>query len=165
MTKIDLGYDLGEQERDGGSDLIEAGDYLCELARVKYVDGKDGKFDQILLTIRILDAANEDQKKFIGNSFLEGVSMSEKARWRVTQLVDAVYGRKVEGTSLDLNDLIERRLVVRTMVDEYNGKVRTRTDRFLGMDSWNGSPDAEPVKKVNSGKAKASAADEEEVDL
>jgi len=170
MAKIELGYDLGEQERDGGNDLVPPGDYLVELQRVKYMEAKGNQnYDQLLLSIKVLDAADDDQKKYVGKSFLDGVSMSEGARWRMTQLLDSVYGRKVEGDELDTDDLIEKRLVVRTMDNEYNGKISTRVDRFLPLADWTGDADG-GSKVVGKSKGKPiggapSTKDDDEVDL
>lgn len=166
MAKIELGYDLGDQERDGGSDRIAIGDFLCDFKVVKYNEAKGNQqYDSLMLVCRVLDAVEDDHKKYIGKSFIDNVSMSEGARWRMTQLLDAVYGRKVEGNELDTDDLIEKRVVIRTMDNEYNGKITTRVDRFMPLGDWVGDSDG---GSKSSGKSKpigAAAKDDDEVDL
>ena len=158
MTKFSTEADMKDAERGDALELIPNGNYMVEIDRATFLDAKEGKAPVVLLTLKVLDAEDEDQKKYIDATFLDNVSLHENADWRMAQFLDAVYGRQVEGTDFDTDDFIEKKLKVKVYEDEYDGKTRSRVERYYHVSAWRGDGESEAGDK-------ATASDDEDVDL
>lgn len=164
MTKVNLGYDVKDEQRGDGNDLIAAGNYLLEIKRATFIDEKDGKAAAVLLTLKVLEAEVKANEQYVGDSFLDSVTLHVNAAWRMAQFLDAVYGKQVEGDNFDTDDLLEKKIVAQTKQDEYNGKVRTRVERFSPLSKWAAKSS---TSKTIGGTSKSigKAAPDEDVDL
>jgi hypothetical protein len=148
MAKFELPYDTGKVDRTEGADFIPSGVYLMEIDRCVYQEGKNGKSDQLLVAMKVVDAEEEKQKKYKGSTIIDYVSFHANADWRMSQFLDAVYGRRVDGAQFDTDEMVGKRLVAKTMEDEYEGKDRSRVERFSPVSKWRG--DEPKADKVSS---------------
>ena len=92
---------------------------------------------------RVLDAEDEDQRKYKDATFLDNVTLHPNAKWRMAQFQDAVFGRQVEGSDFDTDDFIEKKVKVQVYEDEYDGNVRSRVKTFYHVSQWRGEEASE----------------------
>lgn len=146
MAKFELPYDTAKVDRSEGADLIPSGVYLMEIDKSVFIEGKNGKSDQVLVALKVIDAQDEKQQKFKGSTIIDYISFHANADWRMSQFLDAVYGRRVDGANFDTDDFVGKRLVCKTMEDDYEGKERSRVERFNPVSKWVGDePKADEV--------------------
>lgn len=129
--EIELGYDLGDQKRNEDSEIVPKGQYLTEIVRGSILPAKDDKKAQILLSIKVVDSEKVENANYIGAQFIETLSLAETAGWKVAQFQDAVHGVKTTGRKLNLAALAGKRMVCRVSVETYEGRERTRVERFM----------------------------------
>jgi hypothetical protein len=138
MAKFELPYDTAKVDRSEGSDFIPQGIYLMEIDRCTYMEGKNGKSDQIMVAMKVLDSEEEKQRKYKGSNLIDYVSLHANADWRMSQFLDAVYGRRVDGAKFDTDDMVGKRVVCKTKEEEYEGKNRAKVERFNPLSKWRG---------------------------
>lgn len=168
MAKITLNYDLKDVPSGEDSEVVPKGLYLCEVVRATVMEAKtadDGsqKAMQIAITFKIVEAEKPELAGYVGAQFQDYLQpMTETVRWKMKQWTDALYGRPVEGKVLDTDRWIGRKVAIRTMVDNYNNREKTKVDRYLAEAKFR-KPKAEddPMdlpKPAANGTAKAAPA-------
>ena len=145
MSEIDLGFDVGNEERGEASEVVPAGRYLLEIVRVKYKEADEdrGTAAALFVTATVMDAENPKNRVYAGigssrksASVFDAISLHPNARWKFTAFMDAVYGRKVTGTKLNTDELIDKRYVCQVSVEEYNGKEKNRMEQFFPANNF-----------------------------
>lgn len=137
MAIINLPYDLKDVPTDEAGEVIPKGFYLCEVAKAVMMEAKtadDGtqKSAQIAITFKVVESEKPELAGYVGAQFNEYIQpFTESVKWKMKQWMDALYGRSVEGKKIDTDKWIGRKVAIRTMVDNYNNRERTKVDRFL----------------------------------
>lgn len=145
---VDLGYDLGNQDRRDFT-VVSPGDYLGEVEDARLSDTRDGLSKVLKLKIRITQAAGPAGEPFIGVELDDHISMRPEAGWRMAQFLDAVYGRQVTGAQVNLDDLINKPLMVRVSTEKTNNNNdRNRVARFEPTTKWKAGPSPTPLAPV-----------------
>jgi hypothetical protein len=165
MATIELGFDVGDADRDTGSDLLPAAKYLLEVIKAEYREGQDGKSDSLWVNLKVLDAEEDSLKKYTGSKYLDIITLSEAASFRLANFLDSVYGRVVKGNKLDPDDLVGKKVVAQTKEEEYNGTIRTKTDKYMPLSRWDGDIGGETKSDKKGKESGKIGGDDEEVDL
>lgn len=177
MAKITLPYDLKDVPSGEDSEIIPKGLYLCEVVRATFMEAKRGedgkdKAAQIAITFKVVEAEKPELAGYVGAQFQDYLQpFTESVKWKMKQFADGLYGRQVEGKTLDTDKWIGKKLAIRTMVDNYQGREKTKVDRYMAESKFrkpkvddDGDPmDAPPASNGVSTKAPPAPAPDDEV--
>ena len=90
------------------------------------------------MLIMVLEVINGDSK---GARVYDNFVLTEKALWKLKQLLQAI-GMKCDGKIvLDLDKLVGRVCEITVYHEEYNGKTKARIDEYSAIKHQNGSED------------------------
>ena len=129
--ELDLGFDVGKERRTEDSELVPPGQFLMEVSGFQDMPKKDGKERAWNVKLKVVDAEKTEHNAYCGAEFVDFLNFHENSRWRIAQFLDAVFGRKVEGSKIKASEIVGKRILCRIGIDKYEGKERSRTDRFM----------------------------------
>lgn len=164
--EIPLQYELGDVDRNEDSEIVPEGTYLLKLG-VRYSPPKDGRDGGLVVSCTVRDAEPAN-KQYVGAQFVDFITLKPTVKFRMANFLDAIYGRKVDGKSIQLPDLQGAEVAANVIKDGYDNKVRSRVDRYLHKSKWRvaaavGSstptlgPQPPPPQKANGKVASAPA--------
>lgn len=141
---VDLSYDLGNQERKDFT-VVTPGDYLADVEDARIKETQDRLSKVLRLKFRISQASGPASECFIGAEIEDHISMRPEAGWRMAQFLDAAYGRQVAGGTIDLDDLLGKKVMLKVVIEKTNqGNDRNRVARFEPTTKWKAGPSPTP---------------------
>ena len=136
---------------------VPAGEYDLIVQNVEVKQGRDSGKDYFAFEFRITDANEEFDNKPVWEN------ISPTARWRVSQLLESVYGSMGvddgEAVEFNLFDLFGARVRAQVGQETNNkGRVVNNIGRFLSEGDESGALDSETPPKKKKAPAKKAAA-------
>jgi hypothetical protein len=155
-NEIDLGQDLGGIDRGKSSDIIPKGEYLVEIVGCRKGEAKETGKPYIGVEYAV--RADTQGGRFVDSVFFETYSLEPQALWKIASLLDAVFGQVFKGRKFPVKEVVGKRLVVHTYIDDYGNQDRTRTQKFVVASKFSGG-------KANAAGAGKGTSPNEEVNL
>jgi hypothetical protein len=133
-TKIDEETERSEQ-RDF---YVPDGTYLVRVLEADEKDRSDGNGTYLNMVSEIVDPEKMANDKAIGLKVFDLLTMSEKAMWRIVNMLDACYPPKFNGGEIP-NNIVGRLMVLKVKNETYNGKENLRVKQYHTAADWDGA--------------------------
>lgn len=133
---IELPYEIDDKTERGKDFNVPDGDYLVKVIVCEENVGEGGKNDFIQLELEIVDADKKNDS-VIGLSIYDILSLSDKAKFRVADFLDAAYPPRFRGKAIpdDIDDG-KKLMVVRARKETYKDRDRVRVAKFNPASDW-----------------------------
>jgi hypothetical protein len=131
-SKRTLSVNMSNVER-GGARRLPEGDYKVTIKKAEKGENQNSGNAQLIITYEVI---SDEQK---GKTVKDYMAVTEKALWRIGNLLDAVGMKWSQKTiNIPLDKLEGRELGVTLVDDEYGGKIRSKIADFLDEETING---------------------------
>jgi hypothetical protein len=138
---VPLPYKLEEVDRSDDAELVPAGTYLLEVTRSRYMPAKSGSNPLLILSLKVIDAADPAQENYRGAGFIEFIQATFEVKWKMAQFLDAIFGRKVSGERLQAPTYVGKRFVGNVEINDYMGKKSSKCGRYMPLTKWHKAGD------------------------
>ena len=163
-SKRTLSVNMAGVERRGSQRLPE-GDYKVTIKKAEKGENQNSGNAQLIITYEVI---SDEQK---GKTVKDYMAVTEKALWRIGNLLDAVGMKWSQKTiNIPLDKLEGKELGVTLVDDEYAGKIKSKIADFLDEETIDGilsdeEPDDEEDEDLDDEDEDDEDEDEDDDDL